>query len=52
MVNLIPPHQVKPFVLVNKNDHNDAVAIAQAAIRPKATFVKVKIFEQQDISVL
>ena len=27
-VKLIPPHQVKPFVVGNKNDHNDAVAIA------------------------
>ena len=41
-VNLIPPHQVKPFVVGNKNDHNDAIAIAEASQRPKATFVVVK----------
>lgn len=30
-VGLIPPHQVKPFVLGNKNHHNDAVAIAETS---------------------
>ena len=51
-VNLIPPHQVKPFVVGNKNDHNDALAIAEAAMRPRATFVAVKSYEQQDIQSL
>ena len=51
-VKLIPPHQVKPFVVGNKNDHNDAVAIAEASQRPKATFVPVKSYEQQDIQSL
>jgi len=52
IVKLIPPHQVKPFVVGNKNDHNDAIAIAEAARRPKATFVAVKSLEQQDIQSL
>jgi len=51
-VNLIPPHQVKPFVVGNKNDHNDAIAIAEASKRPKASFVAVKTLEQQDIQSL
>ncbi|MCL4165143.1 UNVERIFIED_CONTAM: hypothetical protein GTU68_063724 [Idotea baltica] len=51
-VHLIPPHQVKPFVTGNKNDHNDAIAIAEASLRPKATRVAVKSFEQQDIQSL
>lgn len=51
-VDLIPPHQVKPFVVGNKNDRNDAVAIAEASKRPKARFVGVKSYEQQDIQSL
>jgi len=51
-VKLIPPYQVKPFVVGNKNDTNDAVAIAEAARRPKARFVPVKTLEQQDIQSL
>jgi len=51
-VNLIPPHQVKPFVIGNKNDHNDAVAIAEASRRPRAKFVAVKSLEHQDIQSL
>ena len=52
VVNLIPPHQVKPFVVGNKNDHNDALAIAEASFRPKVTFVPVKSLTQQDIQSL
>jgi transposase len=51
-VKLIPPYQVKPFVVGNKNDHNDAIAIAEASFRPKATFVPVKSLEQQDVQSL
>ncbi len=51
-VDLIPPHQVKPFVMGNKNDHNDAIAIAEASMRPKATVVAVKTLAQQDIQSL
>lgn len=51
-VKLIPPYQVKPFVIGNKNDHNDAIAIAEASLRPKASFVPVKTLSQQDIQSL
>ena len=51
-VKLIPPHQVKPFLVGNKNDHNDAIAIAEASLRPTARFVPVKTLEQQDIQSL
>jgi transposase len=49
---LIPPYQVKPFVVGNKNDHNDAIAIAETSRRPKASFVPVKTLEQQDLQSL
>lgn len=51
-VKLIPPFQVKPFLVGNKNDHNDAIAIAEASMRPKARFVRVKSLEQQDLQSL
>ncbi len=51
-VHLIPPQHVKPFVRGNKNDANDAVAIAEAAQRPKMRFVPVKNLAQQDIQML
>jgi transposase len=51
-VKLIPPYQVKPFVVGNKNDHNDAIAIAEASRRPRASFVPVKSLEQQDLQSL
>ena len=51
-VKLIPTYQVKPFVVGNKNDANDAVAIAEASWRPRASFVSVKTIPQQDIQTL
>ncbi len=48
-VELIPPQFVKPFLRGNKNDFNDALAIAEAADRPHITRVPVKTIEQQDI---
>jgi len=51
-VYLIPPHQVTPFVVGNKNDHNDAIAIGEAFYRPKVTFVPVKTLAQQDVQSL
>ena len=48
-VKLIAPQYVKPFVKGNKNDYNDAEAIAEAAQRPTMRFVPVKSVEQQDI---
>jgi transposase len=51
-LDLIPPHQVKPFVVSNKNDHNHAIAIAEASMRPKATFVAIKTLAHQNIQSL
>lgn len=51
-VKLIPPFKVKPFLIGNKNDANDAVAIAEAALRPKSRFVSVKTIAQQDMQTL
>jgi len=51
-VDLIPPHQVKPFVVGNKNDHNDALAIAEAAMRPRVSLIKAKSIECQDLQCL
>ena len=47
-VRLIPAQFVKPFVQGNKNDFNDALAIAESAHRPNMHTVPVKSIEQQD----
>jgi len=41
-VKLIPPQYVKPFVRGNKNDYNDALAIAEAVVRPEMRFAAIK----------
>lgn len=51
-VKLIPPIKVKPFVQGNKNDRNDALAIAEASQRPNIYFVPVKSLRNQDIQCL
>ena len=51
-VKLIPPQYVKPYVRGNKNDYNDALAIAEAVIRPEMRFVSVKTPAQQDVQAL
>jgi len=51
-VRLIPAQHVKAFVRGNKNDANDALAIAEAALRPSLHAVPVKTLEQQDIQTL
>lgn len=51
-VFLIPAFVVKPFVIGNKNDHNDTIAIGEAFFRPRVRFVQVKTVEQQDIQSL
>jgi len=51
-VKLIPPQYVKAYVRGNKNDYNDALAIAEAVVRPEMRFVAVKSTEQQDIQAL
>lgn len=48
-VKLIPAQHVKPYLRGNKNDFNDARAIAEAHSRPSMPSVAVKTTEQQDI---
>jgi transposase len=51
-VRLMAPQFVKPYVKSNKNDANDAEAIAEAVTRPNMRFVSPKSVEQQDIQCL
>lgn len=51
-VRLIAPQYVKPFVKTNKNDFNDAEAIAEAVQRPQMHFVPLKSVEQQSVQAL
>lgn len=51
-VRLIPPQFVKPYVLGNKNDFNDASAIAEAVTRPEMRFVSIKTVDQHDTQSL
>jgi transposase len=51
-VKLIPAQHVKPYVRGNKNDYNDALAIAEAVTRPEMRFVAIKTPQQQDIQAL
>ena len=51
-VRLLPPQHVKAYVRGNKNDYNDARAIAEAAGRPGLRAVAVKSVAQQDVQAL
>lgn len=51
-VRLIPAQFVKPFVIGNKTDANDADAIFEASRRDKVRPVRVKRIEQQDAFLL
>ncbi|QFU20457.1 IS110 family transposase [Shewanella eurypsychrophilus] len=51
-VKLIAPQYVVPYRQGNKNDYNDAFAIAEAAQRPNMRFVQPKPVEQQDVQML
>ena len=51
-VKLLPPRFVKAFVRGNKNDYNDALAIAEAVVRPEVRGVAVKTVAQQDVQAL
>jgi len=51
-VDLIPAQHVKPLVMGNKNDSNDACAIAEALGRAKIHFVAVKTQAQQDLQAV
>src|SRR5271170_2566945 len=46
---IIPALYVKPFVKGQKNDYNDAEAIAEAALRPNLHFVQEKSQDQLDL---
>jgi transposase len=46
-VILIPPQHVKAFLIGNKNDYNDALAITVAAQKAYIKCVGVKAVEQQ-----
>lgn len=47
-VKIIAPQFVKPYVMSNKNDKNDARGIAEAVNRPGMKFVAIKTQSQQD----
>lgn len=51
-VRLLPPQYVKPFVLGQKNDANDAAAICAAMARADIPAVAVKTITQQDVQAL
>lgn len=51
-VKLIPPQYVKAYLRGQKNDYNDARAIAEAVRAPSMRFVAVKTVEQQDVQSL
>ena len=51
-VKQIPTQHVKAFLRGNKNDYNDALAIAEAVVRPEMRFVSIKTAAQQDLQSL
>ncbi len=51
-VKIMAPKFVKPYVMSNKNDANDARGIAEAVTRPDMRFVAAKSIEQQDVLLL
>ena len=51
-VKLISPQHVKPYLRGNKNDYNDARAIAEAVTRPEMPTVGIKTVAEQDMQAL
>jgi transposase len=51
-VRIIPAQFVKPYVKSNKNDANDAAAVAEAVSRPTMRFVQIKRTDQVDTQAL
>jgi transposase len=51
-VRLMPPQYVRPFVKSQKNDYQDAEAIAEAVQRPTMRFVPLKTEDQLDLQAL
>jgi transposase len=51
-VRLIAPQFIKPYMKGQKNDFNDAEAIAEAVTRPTMRFVAVKTNERLDLQAV
>jgi len=51
-VKLLPTQHVKAYLRGNKNDYNDALAIAEAYKNPEIRCVAIKTIEQQSIQAL
>ena len=51
-VKQLAPQHVKAYVRGNKTDFNDALAIAEAVVRPEMRIVRTKTLTQQDIQAL
>jgi transposase len=51
-VRILPAQFVKPYVKSNKNDFNDAAAIAEAAARASMRYVPLKTMEQLELQAL
>ena len=51
-VRRIHPRFIKPYLLAEKNDANDAAAICEAVSRPRMRFVPGKSQEQTDIQAI
>lgn len=51
-VQLLPAQHVKAYVQGNKNDYNDALAIAEATNRPNIHPVTLKTITQQDLQAI
>ena len=51
-LRIIPAQFVKPFLKSNKNDYNDALAIAEAASRPGMRSVPIKNPEQLELQAI
>ena len=51
-VKLLPAQHVSPFLIGNKSDKNDVIAIAEASQREHIHPVPMKTIEQQDIQSL
>lgn len=51
-VKIMAPQFVKPYVMRNKNDANDARGISEAVTRPEMRFVSRKSLSQQDVLLL
>jgi len=49
---LLPPQHVKAYLRGQKNDYNDALAIAEAALQGRIRAVPIKTVEQQDAQLL